>query len=43
MLRNGRLTIDIGDNKQIWFAQSVRPNDPNANIYINYDALPKQK
>lgn len=41
--KNGRLTADLGDNKQIWFAQSVKPTSDKADTYINYDNLPKTK
>lgn len=41
--KNGRLTADLGDNKQIWFAQSVKPTSDKSDVYIDYDALPKTK
>lgn len=41
--QNERITADVGDNKQVWFSQSVKSTDPDKKNYFRYENLPATK
>lgn len=41
--QNGVLTADIGENKQVRFAQSAKAQDASSPSYFKYENLPKTK